>query len=263
MHDRRAGSGPEAGLAALREPAPASVLPTVLFETGLVHGYAEIESPVGRVFVGFGTSAVSALRPAEDGAAFAEWMAARRGRKAVPARLPEALRKRIDRAFATGRLADLQIDLEGLSPFQEEVLEVLVRIPPGEVRSYGWVARRAGRPAAARAVGSAVARNPIPILVPCHRVVRSDGRVGEYALGAQVKRDLLRAEGVDPDELDAWADLGRRFLGSDTTRIYCHPTCAAARRITHRHQRWFGSAGEAAKAGYRPCRRCRPEPAVV
>ena len=65
---------------------------------------------------------------------------------------------------------------------------------PGQTRSYGWVAQQIGRPAAVRAVGTALARNPIPIVIPCHRIVRGDGDVGSYLFGADRKRLLLQIE---------------------------------------------------------------------
>jgi O-6-methylguanine DNA methyltransferase len=120
------------------------------------------------------------------------------------------------------------------------------------------VAREIGRPAAVRAVGSALGRNPVPLLIPCHRVVRSDGTISDYIFGSAAKRTLLRAEGVDPDAIARQAREGRRFVGSATTRIYCFPTCRAARRITERHRVPFRSEQQAASAGYRPCRLCRP-----
>jgi len=104
----------------------------------------------------------------------------------------------------------------------------------------------------------------VPLIVPCHRVVRSDGMIGQYSLGGpQNKRTILTAEGADPDELEELARAGIRFLGSDTTRIYCLPTCHDARRVTERHKQEFRSAGAAAAAGYRPCLHCRPMAAAI
>jgi hypothetical protein len=107
-------------------------------------------------------------------------------------------------------------------------------------------------------VGAALGRNPVPVLVPCHRVVGSDGRLTGYAWGVGYKRALLAAEGADPDELERLGRRGTRFLGSDTTRIYCYPTCAHARRVTDRHLMTFTGTAQAAAAGNRPCRVCRP-----
>jgi O-6-methylguanine DNA methyltransferase len=88
-------------------------------------------------------------------------------------------------------------DLEDLSPFTRSVLESACRIPLGETRSYEWVAGDIGMPGAARAVGNALAANPVPLAIPCHRVIGRNGEVGEYALGRTTKRALLSAEGLE------------------------------------------------------------------
>ncbi len=91
---------------------------------------------------------------------------------------------------------DLPLDLEGRTPFQMKVWAVLQTIPYGRVRSYGWVARKVGKPRAARAVGAACGANPVPLLVPCHRVVASDGSLGGFSGGLSNKKRLLRLEGI-------------------------------------------------------------------
>lgn len=99
-------------------------------------------------------------------------------------------------AYFAGRLRSFSAccDLTGLPAFTREVLRVTSGIPYGDVRSYRWVAEQLGKPKASRAVGNALARNPIPIIIPCHRVVRSDGHLGGYALGLKWKRKLLELE---------------------------------------------------------------------
>lgn len=82
------------------------------------------------------------------------------------------------------------------SAFALRVWRQIARIPRGEVRSYGRIARALGRPQAARAVGQACGRNPVPLVVPCHRVVASDGSLGGFAAGLEVKRRLLALEGA-------------------------------------------------------------------
>ena len=94
--------------------------------------------------------------------------------------------------------------------------------------------------------------------MPCHRVVRSDGLIGQYSLGGPAnKRAILAAEGLDPDELEALARSGIRYVGSDTTKVYCLPTCHNAKRITARHRVPFRSTTDGERAGYRACRACR------
>ena len=87
------------------------------------------------------------------------------------------------------------LDLQG-TPFQVKAWKTLLRIPFGKVVSYGEEARMLGKPTAYRAVGSANGRNPIPIIVPCHRVVAGDGTLGGYSAGLPMKRKLLALEGV-------------------------------------------------------------------
>lgn len=82
------------------------------------------------------------------------------------------------------------------TPFERKVWKTLRSIPYGEVRSYAWVARKIGFPKAARAVGRANGKNPIPIVIPCHRVISSDGKIGGYSGGVALKRKLLKLEGV-------------------------------------------------------------------
>jgi methylated-DNA-[protein]-cysteine S-methyltransferase len=82
---------------------------------------------------------------------------------------------------------------DGVGPFHRQVLERLLTIPPGETRSYGWLAAAVGRPRAARAVGAAMARNPFPVLYPCHRVVPADGSLGQYGFGGPAMKARLLA----------------------------------------------------------------------
>ena len=84
--------------------------------------------------------------------------------------------------------------MKPLTSFQKRVYTVVKEIPCGETRSYAWVARGIGKPRAVRAVGTALKRNPFTIIVPCHRVVCSDGSLGNYALGADLKKKLLGIE---------------------------------------------------------------------
>ena len=92
---------------------------------------------------------------------------------------------------------DLPLDLSGVTPFRAEVLRELSKVPYGETTTYAELARAVGNPKAVRAVGSACATNPLPILIPCHRVLRADGSLGGYRGGEAAKRFLLRLEGID------------------------------------------------------------------
>jgi O-6-methylguanine DNA methyltransferase len=91
---------------------------------------------------------------------------------------------------------NVEVDFIEGTAFQRRVWRALREIPWGQIRSYAWVARRIGQPKAVRAVGQANGRNPVAIIVPCHRVIRSDGTIGGYGGGVEVKAELLRREGV-------------------------------------------------------------------
>jgi methylated-DNA-[protein]-cysteine S-methyltransferase len=114
----------------------------------------------------------------------------------APARL-DRVRRELD-AYFEGRLDRFSVPLDWrlIHGFQTKVLRATAAIPYGEVRSYGEVAEEAGNPRAYRAAGSALGRNPLAPIVPCHRVVQSGGRVGNYGGGPEMKRALLKLEGA-------------------------------------------------------------------
>ena len=91
---------------------------------------------------------------------------------------------------------EIGLDSFGFTPFRNAVYRALLDVPAGSTITYGELARAAGRPGAARAVGSAMAENPIAIVIPCHRVVRNDGSLGHYGFGDPWKRFLLQLEGA-------------------------------------------------------------------
>lgn len=100
-------------------------------------------------------------------------------------------------AFAAGRRLEftVAVDLRHQAAFTERVLRTLLKVRAGQLTTYGKLAAKAGAPGAARAVGGAVGRNPIPVIIPCHRVVASTG-IGGFGLGLECKRTLLAIEGV-------------------------------------------------------------------
>lgn len=250
----------EAALGGLREPAPPGLAHAALVAVGLADDYAVMASPVGPLRVAWNGRGVSTVEEAPDDETFERRFAARTGRVARRRdSLPEALARQIARRLAGDRRNRIALDLRGTTEFERAVWMKALEIPRGEVRPYGWIAAEIGRPKAVRAVGTALGHNPVPLIVPCHRVVRSDGMLGQYSLGGpHNKRTILAEEGADPDALEALARSGVRYVGSDTTRIYCLPTCHDARRVTDRHLVRFPSARAASAAGYRPCRHCRP-----
>ncbi len=257
--------GLEDALRDLRTTAPAGLTTAILASTGQADAFATLPSPIGDVFVAWNDRGVSAVARADDEATFRARFEREVGRPlrraaTVPNRLGTALARRL----AGDRRVRVPLDLRGATPFEVAVWEKALEIPRGEVRPYGWIASEIGRPKAVRAVGSALGRNPVPLVVPCHRVVRGDGTIGQYSMGGpEVKRAVLAAEGVDVDALVDLAGRGVRYVGSDTTRIVCHPTCHQARRIQPRHRVPFRTLGAATAAGYRPCLRCRPVAAAA
>ena len=250
----------EAALATLAEPAPPSLAHGALVAVGLADDYTLLDSPIGPLRVAWNGRGVSAVEGAPDDHAFEVRFLARTGRRAVRQdTLPSGLARSIQRRLAGDRRARIELDLRGSSEFEQAVWLKALEIPRGEVRPYGWVAAEIGRPKAVRAVGTALGHNPVPLIVPCHRVVRSDGTIGQYSLGGPGnKRTILAAEGLDPDELERLARAGIRYIGSDTTHIYCLPTCHNAKRITPAHRLEFRSTRASESAGYRACLECRP-----
>jgi methylated-DNA-[protein]-cysteine S-methyltransferase len=101
--------------------------------------------------------------------------------------------------YFSGKIREftVPVDLSGVTDFTRKVLEATADIPYGETVSYGEIAATIGMPGATQAVGNALGANPVPIVIPCHRVIRSDGSMGWFTGGPHIKRALLRLEGVD------------------------------------------------------------------
>ena len=243
-----------AALGALRHTDPPAL------DDKLFTGWLTAPSRIGAVFVAFTPLGVQFVRSTDalggDPGAFAQAYRQRFARPLRPAdRAPAGLLP-----VLRGRRGPTPpLDLSGLSEFERNVLAATRTIPTGETRPYGWVAREAGNAHAVRAAASVLARNPVPLLVPCHRVVRADGALGRYLFGAEHKETLLRGENTNLDDVSALARRGVHYVGSDTTGIVCFPTCHHARRITPAHRAGFAAVADAVAAGYRPCRSCRPE----
>jgi methylated-DNA-[protein]-cysteine S-methyltransferase len=140
--------------------------------------------------------------------------------------------------------------------FSRRVLQRLREIPPGAATTYQGLAATVSAPRASRAVGNAMANNPVPLFLPCHRVVRSDWSVGNYAGGAQTKTRLLGIEGfrISDGRLDGDALVGHRL-----THIYCRPQCSAIRRAERAQTIALAGPAFARQLGMRPCKLCRPD----
>lgn len=193
------GSSEVSNPAAIPAPASEGVAKpdqrTSLREVRRADLYVVREGPLGPLVVSYGELGITCCEPGTDTDGFAEAYATRFGRPVVAdPTMPRDLSESLDLALRTGRLGELAVDLRSVTPFQAEVLRFVATIPPGEVRSYAQVAAAVDRPGAVRAVGTAVAVNPVPVLIPCHRVVRSDGSLGNYRYGPEMKRALLVSE---------------------------------------------------------------------
>jgi methylated-DNA-[protein]-cysteine S-methyltransferase len=180
----------------LRSPAPG--LAELAAREGLLDvAYATADSPVGPLLLAATPAGVVRVSFAREGfdavlASLAERISPRV--LEAPGRL-DAVRRQLDEYFE-GRRTDFQLPLDWqlASGFRARVLHAIAAIPFGRTGTYRSIATAAGSPAAVRAAGTACATNPIPLLVPCHRVVRSDGTMGRYGGGVEAKRLLLEHE---------------------------------------------------------------------
>jgi len=211
-----------------------------------------------RIWVAFSDHGIRMITAVETEEELRSRYARRYGRVLAAGTLPEALRRQVVAALSGEGVDAPKIDLDEARDLEHDVMQMLTKIPRGQVRTYAWVARQVGRPRAVRAVGNIIARNVVPFLVPCHRVVPSSGGIGNYGFGPELKRELLRREGVDVEELETLAREHVRYIGSRTTHIFCFPTCRDARRIREENRVPFRNADDALESGYRPCRSCQP-----
>ena len=172
--------------------------------------YTSIETPIGRLFVAYDEGGVALARLASAEGHFIEhcleeYETIVERDPSPPAHLVGALNARLQENIS------LPLHLERFTPFQRAVLQAVSAIPYGEVRTYGQIADSVGHPHAARAVGEVMRTNRIPVLIPCHRVVRSGGDIGRYSPDPSLKRRLLLAEGVPlKDETQNHQRRGKR-----------------------------------------------------
>lgn len=168
---------------------------------GLVDAaYDLVDSPIGPLLIGATSRGLCRISFDADREPEAdlERLAGRFGSRVlrVPGRL-DAVRRQLDDYFeGRRRTFELELDLTGVPPFQQEVLRELALVPYAETTTYGGLAHRVGRPRAARAVGGALNRNPVPIVLPCHRILGASGSLVGYAGGLDRKRALLDLEGA-------------------------------------------------------------------
>jgi len=159
--------------------------------------YCTMASPIGRLHVAAGEAGIVRIGFGGSEASFVGGL----GRLGVP--VVRSAAKTADvvhqlRTYFAGerRTFDVRVDLSRVTPFQRRVLMAAAGVPAGKVVSYGEIARRIGQPGGSRAVGQALGSNPIPIVIPCHRIIAAGGKIGGYGGGLARKRKLLRLEGA-------------------------------------------------------------------
>lgn len=245
-HEPDADDALAAELAALVTAGPAGLLGRI------AASWVRIPGPTCDLYVASTHRGVVYVRTSDavhdDAAEFAESFHHRFSRPLLPAATP------LDR---------IRFDLTQLSAFEREVLLAVLTIPRGQVRPYTWLAHQVGRPAEVGAVDVVLCQNPIPVLIPCHRVISTDGTLGHYVFGPPTKQALLEAEGTNVGEVYELAQHDIHYLASDATGTVCFPTCPSVRRVGAGQRRGFGSVALAGDAGYRPCPDCRPVPGEV
>jgi len=217
-----------------------------------------IDSPVGRLFIADGPRGILAIHFMNTKGP--DPLEAMRGKfdiiedQAAAERIGEEIRR-----FVAGDREALKHDIDLSlveSEFKRRALAKLRKVPLGSVVTYQGLARAVGAPDAQRAIGSAMGSNPVPIYVPCHRVIKSDLSIGNYGGGVERKLKLLRAEGFA-----VGSDLRvpkRAVMGHQRTHIYCRPQCSAAKRADSGRMYIFADSEKARGAGLRPCKICRP-----
>ena len=160
-------------------------------------GYRVVDSPLGPLWIAVGPKGVLSIHyGAEPDAGELARIVRTYGPGVLPdPRRADAVARELDQYFAGKRRSfDLPVDLSPLTDFQRRILHATAQVDFGEVSTYAKVARRAGNEKASRAAGQALGGNPIPIVVPCHRILASDGSLGGYAGGLDAKRRLLQLE---------------------------------------------------------------------
>jgi methylated-DNA-[protein]-cysteine S-methyltransferase len=191
--------------------ADAGAPPEVVLPRAPAARYGRVKSPVGPLFVAVSEAGLCEIDFADhvNEAAFRRRLAARgfapesigggelNALQACDKESIAGVARQLTEYFGGQRdRFELPLDFSGVSPFTRDVLAATAEVPFGRLETYQGIAQRVGKPGASRAVGNALGRNPIPVVVPCHRVVRSGGALGGYTGGTQIKQHLLAIEGV-------------------------------------------------------------------
>ena len=183
-------------LRALTVAPPAGLADGTTYAVGATDHVVLTDSPIGAVWVSWSMKGLTGVSPKFASATIDDFMDIHRRLVREASHLPNDLEDAVTAGLRDGDTVGLPIDLRGVPEFQQAVLSTCATIPPGVVHPYGWIASEIRNPGSVRAVGTALGRNPIPLLIPCHRVVKSDGSVGNYAFGPELKQQLLVREGA-------------------------------------------------------------------
>lgn len=185
---------------------PQNLIPRILdhirsvrnqFRSTIADEFSRVGSPLGDLLIAWRTAGITfvGIDRGESVEAVRERVEQRLRRPVRTADPPGWVHEAVANFFATWQVDMSRIDVSCLSPFEQAALRKAAQIPPGEVRSYGWIAKEIGRPLAARAVGQAMARNPVALFFPCHRVVDASGALHNYGYGIELKARILQMEG--------------------------------------------------------------------
>ena len=160
--------------------------------------YTGMEGPIGDLWMAVTDKGLMRLSFAQDETSFITEIHERTRAEVLPSseKLGRIVAELKEYFSGTRSRFDFDIDLSLVTPFQRRVLQAAVNIPMGQVITYGELAGRIGQPQASRAVGQALGRNPVPVVIPCHRIVGGGGGIGGYTGGLHIKRKLLELEGV-------------------------------------------------------------------
>lgn len=186
----------EEQLAQLHQSPPDHLQRSTLVAAGAADQVATADSPIGTLWVAWSPSGITGITPRSAADTIERFRERHRRHSYECDALPRDLSAILSAGLESGDTADVPVDLRGIGAFQHSVLDVCRTIPVGSVRPYGWIAEAIGNPGSVRAVGTALGHNPIPLVIPCHRVVRSDGSIGNYAFGPAIKHELLVREGA-------------------------------------------------------------------
>ncbi|MDO8479439.1 MAG: methylated-DNA--[protein]-cysteine S-methyltransferase [Candidatus Rokubacteria bacterium] len=225
--------------------------------------YGIFSSPLGKILIARSELGVSMVRYIDSERSARSYLARLAGDDAVEdkAAVEATYRELLDYLSARSTRLSWPLDLRWAgSDFQRRVLAATAELPYGAITSYAGIARRIGAPASVRAVAQALRHNPIPIAIPCHRVIGSSGDLTGYA-GSRIglKEQLLSLEGVPVGLRAHRIERGHMYVLFEGYAEYCLPTCGSLSREPMAQLTLFGARRHAEAVGLTPCAACRPD----